>query len=906
MNLSIAVAVLFIIVGLSVIGKFFLYTQEKKEIKEKYIQEQESLFKYEVERFVKDITHRLKNTNHTKEKTIQIIIDLSKEMRFPNKGKEPGIFFIRDYDGIQILSVSKPEIMGKDMSHETDPDGINTHQAFMKIINEKGAGFIDYSLYNMITKKVEKKRSYVLGIPEIRWYIGSGFWYKDIEQIIAENQKKLVIELIMYLVLVFSVTIVILVILSYVTKKFNKEIYENIKTISSSFEKAANEDIFIDKNALKYDEFNYLATSFNAMLKTRKELSAELAQKSEQWRLLISQAGDSIYLADFNGNIVDVNEQAIEETGFSREELLMMKVTDLDDQYPTLIKQKVLWDTLENNKPQTIESKHKRKNGSLFAVEIRISKITINKNNYLLGFARNINERLETQNKLRDWAHRYSAIINNSIDGFWVVNADGIILEVNESYLNLTGYKREELVGFQFTKVDAEEDMAIFKSKINLIKSAKEIIFETTHRKKDNTIIHVEIKAIFLGIEAHIHAAFIRDITEKKIIEAERAKSRAYLIRAEEIALIGHWEYSPIKRTINGSVGALNILGLSVNELPIEKAYNLILAEYKEKMIGGMTKMIYSGQAAQMKFKIKRADDGEIRDLFTNAQYDKDQQLMFGVISDITDEVQTRQNLENQNKEYASLNEKYKQQNIELQIAKNNAEESNELKSRFLHNMSHEIRTPMNGILGFAQMLHRPDLSNEKRSYFTRIIQNSANQLLRVIDDILEISRLETKQVKLIKEQVNLNNLLLEQFAIFDIKAKEHNLSLYLKKGLPDEKANINTDESKLMKILSNLIENALKFTKLGYIEFGYQIENQTITLYVKDTGIGINAGKLSTIFERFSQDENELSIRSGGLGLGLSIAKENAELLGGKIWVESELNKGSCFYINIPYEIAQ
>jgi len=212
----------------------------------------------------------------------------------------------------------------------------------------------------------------------------------------------------------------------------------------------------------------------------------------------------------------------------------------------------------------------------------------------------------------------------------------------------------------------------------------------------------------------------------------------------------------------------------------------------------------------------------------------------------------------------------------------------------------------MNGILGFAQMLHRPDLSHEKRTYFTRIIQNSANQLLRIIDDILEISRLETKQVKLIKEQVNLNNLLLEQFAIFDIKAKEHNLSLYLKKELPDQSASIITDESKLMKILSNLIENALKFTKEGYIEFGYHIKNKTITLYVKDTGIGINTGMLSSIFERFSQDDNELSVRSGGLGLGLSIAKENAELLGGKIWVESELNKGSCFYINIPYEITQ
>lgn len=261
--------------------------------------------------------------------------------------------------------------------------------------------------------------------------------------------------------------------------------------------------------------------------------------------------------------------------------------------------------------------------------------------------------------------------------------------------------------------------------------------------------------------------------------------------------------------------------------------------------------------------------------------------------------------LKDKNKEYEALNEELKQTNEELYIAKEKAEESDRLKTEFINNMSHEIRTPMNGILGFSKLLYKENLSSEKRIHYTNIVQNSGHQLMRVIDDILEISKLGTKQVKLSEKEICLNDLLLEHFSIFDIKAKENKTPLYLKKGLPDTESIIFTDKTKLNKTLSNLLENAIKFTNQGYIEFGYTLKNNAIEIYVKDTGIGINPDKQEAIFERFSQEEKELSKNVGGLGLGLSIAKENAQLLGGDITISSEKGKGSTFFVTIPYKPA-
>ena len=209
----------------------------------------------------------------------------------------------------------------------------------------------------------------------------------------------------------------------------------------------------------------------------------------------------------------------------------------------------------------------------------------------------------------------------------------------------------------------------------------------------------------------------------------------------------------------------------------------------------------------------------------------------------------------------------------------------------------------MNGILGFINLLSDPALTDIKRKHYISIIQNSGNQLMRTMDDLLEFSKLGTKQVKTQEEETCLNNIFLELFTIFDIKAKEKNISLYIRKGLSDSLSTVLIDGSKLYNVISNLLENALKFTKEGFIEFGYNLIDSNLEIYVKDTGIGIKSSQLESIFERFSKEEKESTKNIDGLGLGLWIARANTELLGGKINVKSKKNIGTTFLVTIPYK---
>lgn len=239
----------------------------------------------------------------------------------------------------------------------------------------------------------------------------------------------------------------------------------------------------------------------------------------------------------------------------------------------------------------------------------------------------------------------------------------------------------------------------------------------------------------------------------------------------------------------------------------------------------------------------------------------------------------------------------------ELIRARKKAEDSDNLKSAFLANLSHEIRTPMNAIVGFSTLLKDEGLSAEKRDNYISIIQNSSNHLLSIINDIIEISKIDTNQVVPNINSVKINLLLNEIFQIFSMSSRETGIALELKKAEIPGELDIMTDEVKLRQVIINLLTNAFKFTENGKIEFGYEINNMLL-FFVKDTGIGIDEKYHSLIFERFRQVENEISLNKGGSGLGLAISKAYVEMLGGKIYLESSLNSGSKFWFTIPLKI--
>lgn len=239
----------------------------------------------------------------------------------------------------------------------------------------------------------------------------------------------------------------------------------------------------------------------------------------------------------------------------------------------------------------------------------------------------------------------------------------------------------------------------------------------------------------------------------------------------------------------------------------------------------------------------------------------------------------------------------------ELVKAKEKAEESDRLKTAFLHNISHEIRTPMNAIVGFSEYLNSPNLEADRREYYTDIIIRSSNQLLSIITDIVNIATIEAGQEKVHESQVDLNSMLRLLYNQYLLKAQKQNIFLSYKLGLDDSKAKIVTDETKLTEILSNLLGNAIKFTKDGYVDFGYKQHGVLLEFYVKDTGIGIPREMHNEIFDRFRQVETSSDRRFGGSGLGLSISKAYAKMLGGDIWLKSEPGRGSEFSFTIGYK---
>jgi signal transduction histidine kinase len=255
----------------------------------------------------------------------------------------------------------------------------------------------------------------------------------------------------------------------------------------------------------------------------------------------------------------------------------------------------------------------------------------------------------------------------------------------------------------------------------------------------------------------------------------------------------------------------------------------------------------------------------------------------------------------------AKVRHERRQSLTELIKAKERAEESDRLKTAFLANMSHEIRTPMNSIIGFSELLDDETLSPYDRKEYIRVIHYNGLHLLDIINNLVDIARIDSHQISINKHVFNLNNLLDKMLNLIEDARKQKSkpeVIITLEKGLNDGTAHILADEENIRKILVNLLDNSLKFTKSGTIRFGYTTEGEKLRFYVCDTGRGISKEKQSIIFENFRQEEESFTRHFGGSGLGLSIARGLVQLMGGEMWLDSEPGRGSEFYFTIPFSV--
>jgi signal transduction histidine kinase len=228
------------------------------------------------------------------------------------------------------------------------------------------------------------------------------------------------------------------------------------------------------------------------------------------------------------------------------------------------------------------------------------------------------------------------------------------------------------------------------------------------------------------------------------------------------------------------------------------------------------------------------------------------------------------------------------------------------IKARFLSSVSHELRTPMNAILGFSNLLIDKNVTSEKKEEYMEHINQSGNSLLTIVDSMIDASLLEVNELKVNKERINLNMLVQQVYHYFNIdkhKLGKDHIAILLNKGIRKDDFIITTDHYRLTQVLSSLLSNALKFTSKGIIEFGYFLrEDQKIQFFVKDSGKGILAGKAGAIFNKFEKQDEDYGTTEGGVGLGLTLAKGIIQLLGGDIWVESNIFNGSTFNFTIDY----
>ncbi|NPD83894.1 PAS domain S-box protein [Lentimicrobium sp. L6] len=628
-------------------------------------------------------------------------------------------------------------------------------------------------------------------------------------------------------------------------------------------------------------------------------------ESEEKYKFLAKSTFEGI-LVHKDGVIIDANESFYKMLGYNANESVGKLISNY---IPYEQDKKLVYSKIKQKQVNPYTITIKKKDGTFFLAEIEAKDVRHNGEKVRIAAVRDVTEKHELQKTLEVSEEIYRTVFENTGTATCIINNEGVITLANTKFSVLSGLPLIEIINKKkWSDFVHSEDSEMMQNQHHLRRNAKnkaqsqyEFRFVDHHKNIKNILVVVDMipdstnsVTSLLDITNLKQAEELLKENEEKLItqnlELKLAKQEADNNQSNLELFI---KKSPIPMVItdfNEKVEYVNdkfiqIFGYTIKDLPSaqkwwELAYpNLEYRLYvQESMNLAIQKAIDTKSDIEMqKWHIYTKNRKKKTCEFYMVPIEN---RFLIVIKDITKEIQNQK---------------------ELIKAKEKAEESDRLKSSFLANMSHEIRTPMNGILGFTELLKEPDLTGDEQKMYIDIIKRSGDRMLDTVNDLIDISKIETGQMLTVKSEVNINDEMDVLYSFFKPEVENKGLKLEWLYQVPEDVNIIQTDKHKLHSILTNLIKNAIKYSDVGEIEIGCYKEQQFLEFYVKDEGIGIPKNRIEAIFQRFEQVDVLDARAFEGSGLGLAICKAYAEMLGGSIWVDSTLGVGSVFYFNIP-----
>ncbi len=651
----------------------------------------------------------------------------------------------------------------------------------------------------------------------------------------------------------------------------------------------AGADDYILKDNLSRLRYSVIEALSRKTVKSKKpELEREFARTKMIFDSLLNYSPVYIFVKNGNSEVIEFSRNFIDIVGIPADECVGKKISDL---YPAPVAEKIMKSDKKIIRDKVQLKEISELNGRFYETTKFPIKVE-GMGTCIAGFIVDITEKKKAENELNQEKLLLRKLIDNIPDLINIKDSQGRYILNNLPHMKSIGVDNSELVKgktpFDFFSYEEaaeyrKDDEDVLKTGIPIINKEESAIQKDTMKRHWYLTSKIPLMD---GKGQLTHLITIsHDVTEKKIsgetIERERMLLRTLIDNHPDFIYVKDREC----RKVMANKADVENIGYNSEEEVIGKTdLELFPGETGIRGYNDDLSVINKGVRIVNKEEYFIDKNGNKKWIITTKVplYDNEGNItgLVGIGRDIT---------------------KIKETAIEIEKAKEKAEESDRFKTAFLNNITHEIRTPMNSIVGFASLLNEQGIDEETRNSYIEVINQSSNQLLAIVDDIIEISNLEAGISKLSIQKANLNKNLGGLFIQFQRQAFEKKIEFVFKPGLPDEESVIETDINKILQIITNLLWNAFKYTSEGKIEFGYTQEKGYIKFYVSDTGIGISEEHFQHIFERFYRVKNPGQTHPEGTGLGLAISKGYVELMGGQIWVNSVLGAGSTFYFTIP-----